>query len=102
MSQVLRSDDARRDLKDIGRHIAAESGSPEVAIRWLAAFADRCRLYSTQPDMGELRADLDATVRQFSFGNYVAYFHRVPSGIELLRVFHGSRDIPPEWIAPRI
>jgi toxin ParE1/3/4 len=98
MSRVLRSHTARRDLKEIGRRIAADSGSTEIAVRWLTAFAERCALHATHPEMGELCASLGESVRRFSFGSYVVYFHRVSGGIELLRVWHGSRETPSDWL----
>jgi toxin ParE1/3/4 len=78
MPRVIRSDSAREDLKQIGRHLAKASGSRDVAIRWLAALGERCRLHASQPEMGEPYSDLSGPVRRFSFGSYVVFFHRVP------------------------
>lgn len=94
MARVVRTSLARKSLKEIGRYIADESGSRAIALRFLDSIEEKCRLYSTQPLMGEARPDLGKSVRCFPVGNYVVLYRPLKDGIELLLVVHGARDIP--------
>ena len=72
MTNIIRSPQAERDLDSIGDYIAKRSDS------------------------------LDSDVRQFPVKayNYVVYFRPVSDGIELVRVLHGSRDVPNVFHLP--
>ena len=63
MARVVRTNVARKSVKEIGRQIARESGSRAVALRFLDTIEEKCRLYATQPLMGEARPDLGKNVR---------------------------------------
>jgi toxin ParE1/3/4 len=97
MAGAVRTPLARHDLKEIGRHIARESGNREVALRFLDAIQRKIAVYATQPELGERRLDLGAEVRCFPVGNYVVFYRPRKKDIEVLRVLHGSRDIPSAW-----
>lgn len=56
-------------------------------------------LYATQPELGERPSDLGAEVRQFLVKRYVVFYRPLRDGIEVLRVLHGTRDIPAVWRA---
>ncbi len=97
MGRVVRTPLARIDLKQIGDHIARESRSRDIALRFLDRIAGRCRVYASQPELGEACPDLQENVRRFPVGNYVIFYRPLADGIEVLRVLHGSRDIPAIW-----
>jgi len=97
MARVTRTPLAREDLKQIGRYIARESRDRSIALRFLDSIEQKLRLHATQPEMGERRRDLGAGVRHFSVGHYVVFYRPTADGIEVLRVLHGSRDIPSVW-----
>lgn len=94
MPRVTRTIGAKRDIKDLSKQLARLSGSLDLAMRYLDRMMQRCALYASEPEMGELCSELGDTVRRFSFESYVIYYRPVASGIQLLRVFHGSRDSP--------
>jgi plasmid stabilization system protein ParE len=58
MARVAQTPLARSDLKEIGRRIAAESGSRDVAIQFLGSIDEKMQLYASQPELGERRPDL--------------------------------------------
>jgi toxin ParE1/3/4 len=93
MPQVIRTDEAERDLIDIlvhiGRHntIAADNFADEVE--------RTCRRLSQFPGIGAERDDVPAGVRAFAIGNYVLYYRPIDSGIEVLRVLYGKRRVTP-------
>lgn len=97
MARVARTPLAREDLRDIASHIANESQSLEVAERFLDSIGDKCTLYASKPQLGELCPDFGTDVRRFSAGNYVVFYRPISKGIQVLRVVHGSRDIPSVW-----
>jgi plasmid stabilization system protein ParE len=69
MAQIARTRLSRKDLRDIGKHIARESQSLDVAERFLESIEDKCALYATRPELGELCPDLGKHVRRFSVGS---------------------------------
>lgn len=98
MARVLRTPLARQDLKDIGRYLTQETQSRDVALKFLDAIARKCALYATEPYLGEACPDLGLDVRRFPIGNYVVFYRPLlPAGIDVLRVLHGSRDVPAVW-----
>lgn len=97
MPRIARTAKARQDLKEIGRHLARESASRDVAVRFLTTIREKCTLYATEPELGESCPELGTAVRRFSIGSYVVFYRPVRDGIDILRVLHGSRDIPTAW-----
>jgi len=91
---------ARTDLDELARYIAQEARSRDVARRFLRVIDTKCATYSAHPELGELRPDLSAEVRCFSIGSYTVFYRALAKGIEVLRVLHGSRDIPVVWKKP--
>ena len=94
MPKVLRTSDAAADLLDIGRFIATESSSLEIALAFLDRVEEKCVLYATQPLMGTARPDLGENVHAFPVDSYVVIYQPVEDGIRMLMVIHGSRNIP--------
>ncbi len=99
MGRAVRTPIARQDLKEIGRYVARESGSRDVAVRFLGAIRRKIVLYAAQPELGERRPELAPDVRCFPVGNYGVFYRPEGNGIAVLRVLHGSRDIPSVWRA---
>lgn len=94
MARVIRSAQARDDLKEIGRYIARESGDRSIAVRFLQRIGEKCEQYARQPLMGDARDELAENVRCFPIGNYVVFYQTLEDGILVLTVIHGARDIP--------
>ena len=94
MARVIRTTEARNDLKGIGRYIAERSQNRSIALRFLDNIDKKCRLFATQPEMGEPRPVLRPDVRSFPVDNYVVIYRPLQDGILVLLVTHGSRDIP--------
>jgi toxin ParE1/3/4 len=93
MPEVLHTRQAHADLSEIWLFIARDN--VPAADRLMDAVAARCRLLATMPELGRKRDELAAGVRSFPTGNYLIFYKRVPDGIQVLRVLHGTRDIPP-------
>jgi plasmid stabilization system protein ParE len=53
------------------------------------------RLVGRFPGLGSPADDLSPGLRRRPAGDYVVFFRRTPTGTEIVRVIHGSRDIGP-------
>ena len=92
MSEATFSEDAEADLLDIAEFIARDN--PIAAREWVDAVRQRCHLLSQHPLMGESRPGFGvAGCRSISVGLYVIFFRPSPSGVEIARILHGSRDL---------
>lgn len=91
---------AAADLDAIEEYLS-EHASPDIAAAFLEAATDAFRLLATQPEMGRRWVspvprlhDARAWPLQLHQGYLILYRPRVPEpGVEVLYVFHGSRDI---------
>jgi toxin ParE1/3/4 len=93
MPVILRTSLANLDLIEIAFHIAEQN--PIAADAWLDSIGEKCQLLARTPELGRKRADLAPDLRSFAVGNYVIFYRPVPEGIQVIRVLHGARDIPP-------
>lgn len=90
---------AIRDLSDIAVYLADESGSDDLAFRFLDAAEASFEQLAAMPEMGVAREHRDpalAEVRMWrivGFDNYLIFYRPLESGIEIVRVLHAKRDI---------
>ncbi len=59
-----------------------------------AKLSPKAATYAQQPLVATARPDLGPSVRAFRAFRYVVFFSPIESGIEVLRIIHGTRDIP--------
>lgn len=91
MPQVLRSAEARLDIRGIVWHIAQDN--PAAAENWLGEIEHLFSTLASQPFIGErTRTRRFGVVRRFSRGFYLVYYRPLETGVEILRVVHGLRD----------
>jgi toxin ParE1/3/4 len=69
--------------------------SPEAADRVLKAVVKKFQLLGSLPELGRARDELASSLRSFPEGNYIIFYRPFPAGIEIVRVLHGARDLPP-------
>lgn len=84
--------DASNDLGEIARYLATEN--PTAAQGLLDRIEERCRSLAEMPETGRLRGELAPNLRSVAVGNYVIFYRPDDEGIQIIRVLHGSRDIP--------
>jgi toxin ParE1/3/4 len=95
---VRRRDRARRDLIDIFRHLARESGI-RTASRFLAAAERTFNRLAGMPHLGtgyEAEDPAFGNVRFFPisrFKRFLAFYLPDDRGVIIIRVLHGARDI---------
>jgi toxin ParE1/3/4 len=91
MPRVFTRPHAEADLVDIWRYIAQDS--PANADRTLDRIGDTLNRLAVVPFMGQARFDLAPGLRMFPVGSYLIFFRPIESGIEVIRVLHGKRNI---------
>lgn len=91
MRTVSRTPLAAQDVREIVDYLLEHS--EPAADRFTTDLDTACRLLTTQPRMGRDRSDLAPGVRSVVVGKYVVFFRTSDNAVEVLRVFHGARNI---------
>ena len=94
MGQHRLAPEAEAELDNIWYYIARESGSLEIADRFVDSLTATFLLLASHPYIGRRRDDLRPGLRSFPMGNYLIVY-RVEEGknVLILHVMHGRRDI---------
>ena len=92
MARLTITAHARADLQEIHSHIAKDN--PGAARRFAQRLREKARQLAETPGMGRSREDLRPDLFSFPVGQYVLFYREQPGGIVLVRVIHGSRDLP--------
>ncbi len=91
MKRYRVSTDASRDLDEIFFYWA-ERASLKVAERLIDGITERFWLLGEHPEAGRPVDEVAAGVKCFPAGKYLIYYRRTRRGIEILHIFHGSRE----------
>ena len=92
MIPVVITDDADADILKIGDHIAADN--PRRAASFMMELRDKALNVGTAPRAYPARSDLGPNLRMAVHGQYLILFRILPKQVEVLRIFHGARDLP--------
>ena len=94
MSGFRLAREAEDQLDDIWLRVARDSGSIEIANRFIDRLTECFWLLGRHPFMGRRRDDLRDGLRSFPLGDYVIV-HRVEvdETVLILYVFHGHQDL---------
>jgi toxin ParE1/3/4 len=87
-------DSARADIRAITWYITRESGSSEVAARFVERLRERCRVLARLPGtLGRPRPELHPDLRSLAVGNYVIFFRYGNTTVDIVNILEGHRDI---------
>jgi toxin ParE1/3/4 len=86
---ILRA--AEDDLLRIWRYIAEDD--QQAANRVLRSINDKCRLLAENSKLGQARPDIAPDMRYFVVRSYLILYREVQTGIEVVRVLHGARNL---------
>ncbi|WP_347986660.1 type II toxin-antitoxin system RelE/ParE family toxin [Methylomonas sp. AM2-LC] len=81
---------ARNDLKEIRDFISLDK--PGVASKYMAILKQKCELLANSPQLGIQRAEY-CNLYKFPVDSYLIFYRPSQTGIEVIRVLHGNRDI---------
>ena len=95
MAKVIRALPANADLMEIWVYLADRS--IETANSTIQAIGRRCQDCAEMPGMGRRRDDLALGLRTLVEGSYIIFYRVADDGIEVVRVLHGSRDLPSQF-----
>ena len=93
MKQFRVAPAARADLDEIWSYIAQDN--PEAADKFIRAIVSRFPALAARPELGRMREELSPRLRSFPIGRYVVFYRPMETGVEIARVLHGARDLPP-------
>ncbi|MEG4404690.1 type II toxin-antitoxin system RelE/ParE family toxin [Microcoleus sp. MON2_D5] len=92
MSRYIVSPEASRDLDEISDYFAARN--IESGEQFVEEFNRKCRNLINFPNMGRSYEELAASVRGLPLMGYIILYRAIDSGIEIIRVVRGERDLP--------
>jgi toxin ParE1/3/4 len=87
------SEAAHGGLDEIWFYIAQDN--PDAADRIIRTRVSRFAMLAGMPEVGRRREELSARLRSLPVGNYVIFYRPLENGVEVVRVLHGARDLPP-------
>lgn len=91
MTQVIQSPEAEADLIEIWEYVAQYN--EEAADKLIDTINQKAILLANSPYMGQVRSELQPSIRSFPVAKYVLFYRPIKNGIELVRIIHGARDI---------
>jgi len=93
MKNYRLSEAASSDLDEIWFFIALDDS--HTADRFIKKLILCFPMLASMPEMGRERPELSSKLRSFAFAPYVIFYRFFDDGIEIVRVLHGARDLPP-------
>ena len=97
MAEFILASGVEDELWAIWKYIADDN--PDAATRVVEAAYETFRTLAANPGLGRLRKFRDPRLKGIrswlvsGFDNYLIFYRAVLSGIEVLHVYHGARDI---------
>lgn len=83
---------AKADLKDIGRYTQREWGHAQRD-KYLAMLDDCFHSIAAQPLKGQDCSYIREGYRKQRAASHVIFYRQVDTGVEIVRILHGSMDI---------
>lgn len=91
MKQHIISPEANRDLEEIIDYFA--SRNIVAGERFVDEFNKKCRFLANFPNMGRNYPDIKDYLRGLPLDGYIIFYRVMDSGIEILRVVSGYRNL---------
>ncbi|MCB1781661.1 MAG: type II toxin-antitoxin system RelE/ParE family toxin [Candidatus Competibacteraceae bacterium] len=83
--------EALSDLEEIGDYIATDN--PLKAESFVAELRAHCERLLPNPRIHPVRRSLPGNVRVAPHGNYLIIYREIDDALEIVRIFHGARNI---------
>ena len=92
--EVVFTDIAKSDLREIAIYLAERSKDKQFAIRFVKELQEETKILEAFPESGAIPRDYILKCSEFRFLTYKDYllFYRYESRAYVLAVFHGKRD----------
>lgn len=95
MAIIKLSPQAEEDMYAIWHHIAVEQQSPINADKHIRQLNVTMSSLSEAPQIGTQKVEYLQGILQFPFRNYLVFYFPLNNGIEIIRVLHAARHLPP-------
>jgi toxin ParE1/3/4 len=95
MNHFRTSNLAEKDLEDIWVYLAQQNEI--LADQKIAEILDKFPMLSQFPNMGKNRDELQIGLRSFPIKPYIIFYIQIYEGLEIVRIFHQSRDIQNQF-----
>ena len=93
MTKVILSEAADTDLEDIFDYTLEEFGLDQ-AVSYVSEFDDTFETISENPEIGRKREEIREELRSLAKDKYVIFYRILGDHIRIVRILHGSRDLP--------
>tara|TARA_A200000159_G_C7045889_1_gene224024 strand:- start:76 stop:369 length:294 start_codon:yes stop_codon:yes gene_type:complete len=93
MTKVILSKAADADLEDIFDYTLEEFGLDQ-AVSYVSEFDDTFETISENPEIGRKREEIREELRSLVKDKYVIFYRILIDHIRVVRILHGSRDLP--------
>jgi len=87
------SEAADQDLDQIFDYTKDKHGENQ-AVSYLLSFEKIFKTLSSNPALGRTRLEIKRGLRSISNGEHVVFYRVMRNSIRIVRVLHGSRDLP--------
>ena len=84
---------ADQDIEEIFDYSSAKFGSDQ-AMEYVAAFEPLFKELVANPELGRARDEIRTGLRSMPKASHVVFYRILADRIRIVRVLHGSRDIP--------
>src|SRR5690606_8373587 len=91
MAGYRKSPESERDQIQIWKHVANDSKS--AATQYIDRLHGQMRGLAALPGMGRMRTEFGANVRSFPEDDFLIFYRQSETGIEVIRVLSGRRDL---------
>ncbi len=81
---------SRKDLQEIKAYIAQDT--PKAATQYMGILKQKCDMLAQTPTIGVCREEY-CNLYKFPVEKYLIFYRITKSGIEVIRILHGARDI---------
>ncbi len=93
MKKLILSRVADTDLESIFDYTLGEFGL-EQALSYVSGFDDTFKIISENPKIGKERKEIREELRSLAKDDYVIFYRVLNDHVRIVRVLHGSRDLP--------
>ena len=84
---------ARDDILDIFKYGRAKFGKNQ-SVKFIREIEKLIPEIATWPEIGRRRSELRKALFSFPYKGYVIFYQKWAPGILIVRILHGSRDLP--------
>ncbi len=87
---------AANDINNIYDYTEYKFGEKQ-AIKYLTGLDEQITLLAEYPDSGRMRDEVRKGLMSFAYQKHIVFYRIMKYGIRIVRVLHGSMDIPKQF-----